>query len=274
MPLITTMLFVLTFLLIPLGSGCAKVDSQAESQSLAPQRATLRDMERYLATSDWHERLKIQQADANGELVFSRIYRAFDVVRTGKVPRDDIQEVDDAWSELLQNPALTIIALKPILFESATKEEMASMSGMSNPPVDDDNRSAVFSILCRIATFETTTNALHALDDLSRNTNATVAQLAKENLSVALEENWRVKKLLYQKTHSGEVLDWFDENVLRKGLSRKDVNLYLGEGTETPDFTVQYRGKTGSGTTLLDLTFWDDYLMKWEFEEPKPTSAN
>lgn len=258
--------------MILLAIGCTKTDSQASAEPLALQLTTLKDMERYLVTSDWHERLKIQRANAQDELVFSRIFRAFDVIRIGKLPQDDPQEIDAAWNELFRNPALTVIALRPVLFESATKEELTAMSSMSYPPVREGNREIVFSILCRIATFEVTTNALHALDNLSQCTNTEIALRAKRSVSIAQENNWRAKKRLYQDTHSGKILHWFADNVLRRGLSRQEVNLYLGEGIETPSFIVQYRGDRLSGAPSLDLRFWDDYLINWEFEGPKPAS--
>jgi len=222
------------------------------------------ELEEYLATSDWHKRIKIQNETGQNELIASRIFRAFDLIKIGKAPRDDVSEVDAAWEELLRNPALTVLVLKPVLFESVDRKDRESMSSMPYPPVSDQYRDIVFSVFRRIATFEVTTNAMFAMQELSKSPNAEIAREAKHNLQLALEENWRAKKAIFQATHSGEILNWFADNVFHKGLNRRDIEMYLGKGTEAPDFSIRYTGRVGPQAVVLKLRFWDDYLVEWK----------
>jgi len=234
---------------------------------VAAQRTSLQQLELYIANSDWHLRVQIARATGDAELVASRIFKAFEVVRSNSQPRDEVAEVNAAWSELCRNPAITISVIKPILYESVGPEDRDAISRMSLPTVTKENRGVVLSIFVRIARFEFGTNAIAALSDLSASTNTEIAVDAKRSLLVASRENWRAQKTLFDRTRSGGILDWFSDNVLRKGLTRHDVELYLGKGTEGADFAIEYSGTGPRGNTVLRLTFWDDYLIDWRIQK-------
>lgn len=243
--------------------GCNVNRDRPDPTIIAAQKASLEELERYMLDSDWQKRQRIEESKGPGELVASRIFRAFTIVSYGKSPNDDEHIVDVARNVLFENPEMTLAILKPIVFESATKEQMARMSEGSHPRVSEDNTALFFSICRQIAAFEVSSNALQILETFSKCGDDKIENLAQGNLKLAVEENWRAKKAIYEKGKSAEALNWFGENVLRRGLTRHDVEIYMGKGVESPDFQIEYSGHFKGKQFVLQLQYIDSFLNTW-----------
>lgn len=243
--------------------GCGSKLPQRPPTIITAQRQSLAELERYLATGDWRIRIRLQEARGQEEIVASRVFAAFSTLVAGIKPNDDHKLVNEAWDELLVNPAVTIAVLKPVVFECTNG---FTYVGDGFPPVSVENRRFYFEICVRIAAFELGSNAVQTLSELCADRDTEVAQEARKYLKGALEKNWRTKKAAYQQTKSADILEWFARNVLHSGLSRADVELYLGRGMEAPDFRVEYSGMRGDGRVALRLQFFDNYLVNWDVQ--------
>lgn len=245
-------------------AGCGNDTANTTSRVVAAQQMAVVQLQRYQATGDWKKRLAIRDASGLNELVASRIFRAFDVVAIGKKPFDDERFVEAAWDELFANTEMTLAVLHPIVRECVATGERMRMSEMSTPPVSENNLATFFFICRRIAAFEVRSNALQVLTECAASSDTRVAHAAQENLALAVQGNWRAKRAIYDRTKSVEVLQWFADNVLRRGLTRKDVHDYLGEGRDTLSFHLEYVGRRNEQEMVLSLQFFDDYLAEWQ----------
>lgn len=236
-----------------------------------PERATLRKQMsalhvwgEYERSSNWKLRLEIENAAGLSETIASRIFRAFHVISLGAAPREDHDLVARSWRELDANPAMTISVLYPIVFETSSKEERAAFGDMSDPPVSEEHVSLYLTICSRIACTETNGFALARLENLRASDFSAVSEKVPLYLDYVAGNNWQIHRKRYLEFKSWQDLAWFESEMLRRGLHRKQIEMYLGFGTNMGVTDVYYFATEGRNRFVLKLHYWEDDLWTWE----------
>jgi hypothetical protein len=221
------------------------------------QLATYRDFESYLLTADPAKRKKVQEAAGPAEIVPSRIFRAFDEICTKGNRYDDPSFKQDARSELSRNPAMTIMALAPIVREERDDGD----------PFAED-RTSIYLCLCyEIAAVETNGCAKDALAELSKSSRIRVARKCRSMLEDLKNDNYIAMSTAYTTNGERKALYWIDEHCLRKGMQRTEVEALLGPGQATGQSAAAYKARDWAAGNYLIVHYWDNVLQSREWKD-------
>jgi hypothetical protein len=240
--------------------------SAQEPSIVQRQQATLRLLADYETSSDWHKRMLIKSATGESEILASRIFRAFEILSRGHAPMDDVSVVQAARDEIYRNATLSLAILHPIVFEKATPEDKTTFANLTYPPVSDENQSLYLQICGDIAAVETNGTAQSILTEFSNSTNAQLAALARLQVKQVSRENWQTMRKSYERTRSPRSLRWLVQHALRKGMTRPEVETYVGGGIENSSFGFDYSAADGDAKSTLELKYWDGILYRWEWK--------
>ena len=249
-----------------LACSCTK-QRAPEPSFIQKQEATLRLLDDYIKTSDWHKRVLIMNATGESEILATRIFGAFDILDLGHAPMDDVSIVAAAWNEIYTNAALSLAVLQPIVFERATEEDKTKWANETYLPVSGEKRSLYLQICSYIGQIETNSAAQSILTKFSQSTNAELAAEARTHLERVSQENWHAMRKSYLETKSRPCLQWLAHHALRKGMTKAEAEMYIGAGVANSHAGFDYISVDGGAKSILALNYWDGILYRWEWRD-------
>lgn len=222
----------------------------------------------YLDSKDWKLRVQIRQAHGSQEILQSRIYQAFDIVRKKSAPFGITKIKDNAWHELYRNPILTVDTLYPMLFEKLTPNEIEKSQQETYPEVSQESKDIIFNIFYNIAIKETKPHASSILEKLTKVNDKYLTESAVSCLETVMEDHWSNHLKKYKNTKDFSHLYWLEKNMLKILQSEKEVSQFLG----TPDkINNNYWIYEPVGyEEILKIKLFDEKLIKWEWVKKKP----
>jgi hypothetical protein len=261
--------------------GCAHPLPRVDAPSAAERRVhqwqeTLAVLERYLATADWRDRMRVADAEGEDEILASRIFRAFDVyVRmkpgflvSGEAEGGAGRCLKEARPELLRNPHLSLLWLRPVVDEVPPDVR----DGLGDYVLSRTGLQYCEHYLClctEIGMVEEDGKAREVLRELTGHSNEMVRKSAQGALLYLEEVNIFNVGRRYRESQASEDLHWVSDYYLREGLPRPKVERHLGPGRMVNSYTVLYEGKrTGRGRPgpgALRLEYHDGRLNVWEW---------
>jgi hypothetical protein len=228
-------------------------------------------LERYLATADWRDRLRVADAWGEGEILASRIFRAFDIyvgLKPGFFVSYEAEGglwrcLEEAKSELVRNPHLSLLYLRPIVDEVPPGEG----DGVGDAVLDRTRPQYSEDYLCfcaGIAAVEEDGFAREVLRGLADHNKENVGESARGEVLDLDKFNIFSVGRRYRKGKAWEDLYWVSSHYLKRDLPRSKVEEHLGPGEVIDEHTVVYEGNESGGLSrFVTLKYSGDLLDTW-----------
>ena len=236
-------------------------NSLAWAETKSP--STVDIFKNYLDSKDWKLRVQVRQAKGSQEIIQSRIYKAFDIVRKKGAPFGVTEIKENAWHELNRNPKLTVDTLYPMLFEKLTSEEIEKSKLETYPEVSQKSKDIIFNIFYNIAIKETNPYASVVLEKLTKVDEKYISESAVSCLETVMEEHWSNKLKKYKETKDFRYLYWLEKNMLTILQSEKEVSNFLGVPDKINNNYWIY--EPVEYDEVLKIKLFDGKLIKWEW---------
>jgi len=249
-------------------AACQSINGVLPSSTIDPSVDTYKLFIDYLNSPTAEKRRQIREATGTQEILASRVYKLFELYGTKGFLYafdDNRIEFDAVRRELHENIHFTLWALKPIVHE---------------PPLPDmefewEQQASLYISMCAgLASVEHDNFAHSILAELTRHTNPTIAEEAKEMLHfIMTEQNYLVKSRRYKKTQDWLSLNWLESNYFRpRKMTRSEIVAVIGEGIPVGDTTYAYLGKLENGETgYLLVSYYDNLLFTTKWVSKLPT---
>jgi hypothetical protein len=246
-------------------------DSCNNAESAFEAEETWRVLRKYLVGADWRDRLTIMKATGTREILASRIYRAFE--RWVVIIEGDHVGIESAYAELIRNPRLTLVYLRPVLRErpDTSSAEWRSL-GDGYPPAGPEHTDGYLSICCKIAEIEDDGYARGVLQALVNSEDSHVRERASSILTYLETNSIGPRARGYRDLRAWQDLLWIQSNYLRRGMSQGKIESLLGPGAVAEGHAVLYGATSDTGERgTLRLNYYEGWLDSWEWTKGDTT---